>query len=450
MKNRNHSLSKSAISTVITQIPTQLFGIIAGIFITRMLGPEGRGLYAIFHADISLLSTILGFSISNAIVQFHASRRISEEKLITISLFFSFITILLCLLVLGIWINSPFAHLFYPESEIGWQIIVLFILFVSFTQLNTVYSSFFQGAREFNVVNKVSIINSIINLIVFATMYYLDEIAVLSTGINGILFLGAAVLIINSLLWHYHFRKRFPVKMNLGIKWKSEIKPFFQFSGLGHVSNVINFFNYRLVLWIIAYYLDNAEVGIFSLAVGLTQLLGFISTPLSQVLMPFLSAENSQERTFMFLRFSRIHFAIMLLFCLIALVLSPIFIPLLYGSEFSRSVIAFNYLLFGALLSNQTRVFASYLIANDQLKYNLYATILGFSITFLSNVYFVKWYGINGAAIAQTITYSGIFLFVYIAIYKFTNVNSLNLFTPGKTEFYYAWNKLRGKSEKSS
>ena len=57
--NSSNGLSKSIQYTIFTQIPTQIFGIIAGIFITRLLGPEGRGVYAIFYADVALFSTLL-------------------------------------------------------------------------------------------------------------------------------------------------------------------------------------------------------------------------------------------------------------------------------------------------------------------------------------------------------------------------------------------------------
>ena len=74
------SISKSAIYTILTQIPAQIFGVIAGVFITRILGPEGRGVYALFFADISLLSTILGFSVGTAITFYIANKKIAREK----------------------------------------------------------------------------------------------------------------------------------------------------------------------------------------------------------------------------------------------------------------------------------------------------------------------------------------------------------------------------------
>jgi O-antigen/teichoic acid export membrane protein len=89
------SVSKNAKYSILTQIPTQIFGIISGIFITRILGAEGRGLYAIYYADISLFTTLLDFSIITALIYFTASKKITESKIIGIASVFSILTVLL-------------------------------------------------------------------------------------------------------------------------------------------------------------------------------------------------------------------------------------------------------------------------------------------------------------------------------------------------------------------
>jgi O-antigen/teichoic acid export membrane protein len=264
-----------------------------------------------------------------------------------------------------------------------------------------------------------------------------------------ILVTATAILLLNTLQWHLSYRKIKEEKIELKVSWKHDVKPFLSFMGVGHLSNVINFFNYRLVLWIIALYLDNYQLGLFALAAGLTQLLGFISTPLAQVLMPYLSAEKGAERNKLFLGFSRLHFSLMLMMSIISALIAPLLIPILYGEAFKASTSAFMILLIGAVLSGQTRIFATLLIANNQLKYNLFATIFGFIITFIANFYLVEWYGINGAAWAQSITYAGIFLAVYIAILKFTSVKSLNLLLPDKSDISYARKKLRRKPQQT-
>lgn len=439
------NIGKSSLYTFLTQIPTQLFGIIAGIFITRILGPEGRGVYAIFLADIALFSTILGFSISTAIIQFRASNKFSEGRIVGMSFLFTLFSLLLSGIVLIIWLSTPYAHFLLPAPSQHITLITTFVAFLGLTQVNTVYSALLQGARRFDLVNRILLINSIFNLGSYGILYLLhlngQYISLEHILLNAVVILG-----INWFQWHWAYKKIRLERIIWTNNWKNQIKPFLKFSGIGHLSNVINFFNYRLVLWIIAVYLDNYQLGLFALASGLTQLLGFISNPLSQVLMPFLSSSTGEERKQLFVRFARLHFTLMIFMSIFAFLVAPPLIPILYGEEFGASILPFWILLIGAILSGQTKIFASLMIANDQIKYNLYATIIGFLLTFVSNFLLVKWYGIEGAAWAQTITYSGIFLAVYFAVIKFTTVKTLNLFFPNKTELSYAWKRFRRKS----
>ena len=440
-----NSFSKSAVYTFLTQIPTQLFGIISGIFITRMLGPEGKGIYAIFYADISLFITILGFSINTAIIHYLASKKMTEEKLLGITVLFSIVTIILSLLILFIWINLPIAEILFPSSHITWPYLLWFSLFLIITQVNTVYSGFFQGVRKFDIVNRILLLNSIFNIVLYGFAFILHQYQIINIGLYEILLIALFVLIVNSFHWHVHFKKLFSYKFTFKFNWQKDIKAFFQFMGLGHLSMVINFFNYRLVLWVLAYYMDNAQVGVFSVAVGLSQLLYFISTPLSQVLMPYLSAENDEQKKIMFTRFSRIHFTIILLLAGVSLIIAPIFIPILYGGEFAQAVVAFNIIIFGIVLSCQTKIFASYFVAIHRMKLNLYATMVGFLCTVVFNFTLIKTYGINGASLAQTITYTGIFLFVFLALVTFVKVGTWNLFFINKSDIEYARKKLRRK-----
>lgn len=441
-----NGLSRSTLLTIFTQIPTQLFGIIAGVFITRMLGPEGRGLYAIFYADIALFSTFLGFSINSAITYFKAKQAFSEKTLLSVSVLFSIVTVLLSLIILLIWINLPFADLLFPSDHFSAAYILLFLAFIILGQVNSVYSALFQGARRFDVVNKVLLINSVFNLLIFGLTFILHYFDYAEVGLKEVLTIAAFILLINTFQWHRHFKKSFRYQLNLKIKWKNEIKPFFAFMGLGHLSNVINFLNYRLVLWIMAYYLETSQIGVFALGAGLARMINFISNPLAQVLMPFLSAENKKERLKMFGRFARLHFSVILVLGLIGVFLAVPLIPIVYGKEFEESGTVFYLILLGVLLSTQTKQIASFFISSNKLMINLLATMFGFILTFGFNIWFVRDYGIEGAAIAQTITYTGIFLFVYGAMLKFTHFKAKNIFLLNRGDVNYAISELKKKT----
>ena len=441
-----NSISKSALLTILTQIPSQLFGIIAGIFITRILGPEGKGAYALFFADVNLFIAVLGFSITTAIIQFTASKRVQQDKLLAISILFSLTTIFMSIGILLVLLSLPIAEHFFPSGGISWEFITWFILFLTATQINTVYSAFFQGARRFDIVNRVLLINSVMNITIFGVAFALYQAEIVSINLLHILLISLVVITLNTLQWHLHFRRVFTYTFDLKLSWKKDIAGLFKFMGMGHLSNIINFLNYQLVIWILAYYLDEGEVGLFALAAGLSQLFYFISQPLSQVLMPFLSSELEEGRKKMFVRFARIHFTIIAFIAVGVLAIVPIFIPVLYGQEFAGSVIIFEFLIGGIILSCQTKVFASYFVANNRMDINLYATIVGFLLTFFFNFFLIAQWGVKGAAIAQTITFTGIFLFVFLALVTFGKVGTKNLFIINRKDINYARSKFKRKS----
>lgn len=442
-------LAKSTIFTVLTQIPTLILGIVAGVFITRMLGPEGRGLYALFYADIALFSTVLGFSINTAITYFRAKEVFSEKTLLSVSVLFSLITVVLSLIILAIWLNLPFANLFLPTGHITTAYVLLFVVFILLGQVNTVYSALFQGVRRFDIVNKVLLINSLFNILLFGLAFILHNYKIVQIGLEEVLSIAGFILLLNAFQWHRHFNKSFSYQMDLRLKWKSEIKPFFSFMGLGHLSNIINFLNYRLVLWVIAYYLDSGQIGIFSLGVGLAQLLNFISNPLAQVLMPFLSAEKEKQRIDIFSKFARLHFTIVLCLGVVGIFIAVPLIPIVYGEEFKESGKVFYLIMTGVLFSTQTKQLAGFFISSHKIHINLYATTVGFALTFGFNIWFVRDYGIYGAAIAQSITYIGIFLFVYGAMLKFTDFKVKNIFIITRSDIHYAYNRYKQKTRRN-
>lgn len=414
--------------TFLTQIPTQLFGIVAGVFITRMLGAEGRGLYAIFHADISLFTTLLGFSISTTITYYIANKKLSEEKVLGITFLFSLVTVLGSILILLFWINLPFADLLFPEENLTLPFILLFILFLLFNQVNTVYSAYFQGVQKFKVINRVMLVNSILNVLIYGVAFLFHYFEVYIIGLYEVLFIGLVILVLNGFQWHYHYRKEHRYDYSFKLSWAEDVKPFFTFMGLGHVSGIINFFNYRLVLWILVYYLDNEQVGYFSLAFGLTQMLTLVSNPLAQVLFPVLCSEEENKRKTTFVLFARAHFSILLIMAIVGIFIAPFLIPQLYGADFYHSTIPFQLLIIPTLFSCQTKIFTSYLFAESRISTILWATLTGFFCTLIFNFILIQEFGINGAAISSSITFLGIFFFIYIALLLGKALPSKNLF----------------------
>lgn len=439
------SVSKSAIYTLLTQIPSQIFGVIAGVFITRMLGPEGRGIYALFFADITLLSVVFGFSLGTSITFYVSNQRISKEKIMGLTILFSIITILLSLLVLAVWLNLPYSDLLLPNENLTVPFIAIFCLFVIINQVDLVYASFFQGEQKFGIVNRVLLVNSGLSLTFYGVLFWLYSLELIDVDIHTVLYVALAIISLNVLHWHYQFRKHLTYAINFKFSWKNDIKPFLHFMGLDHFANILTFFNSRLVLWIIAFYYSDGSVGIFAVALGITQLLSMLSNPLSQVLFPVIWAVDAKKHMKVYTLFSRAHFSVLLICAVVGISIAGIAIPLIYGEDFRASVEPLQLMFIPAILSCQTKIFSGVLFAENKVKFYFFSALVGFCLTLLLNVLLVPKYGVVGAALATSVSFIATFVITYLSMLLFVDLPTRNLFFLTLTDLKEVKLKLSAK-----
>lgn len=443
------SISKSAFYTLLTQIPAQFFGVIAGIFITRMLGPEGRGVYALFFADISLLSTILGFSVGTAITYYIANKKIDREKTIGISLLFSLVTILLSFIVLLIWLNIPISDVFIPSENLTTTFIAIFCCFVVINHIDILFASFFQGEKRFGIVNRVLLVNSFLNFGLYGILFVLHHFEVCTIGINQVLLTALLVMFLNFLHWNYHFRKFYTYTFSFHLNWEKDIKPFIRFMGLDHLANIVTFFNNRLVLWIIAYYMTKESVGLFAIAFGITQLLTLLSNPLSQVMFPVIWGDDTKKHLNTYILFCKAHFSALFCISIIGVIITPFVLPIIYGSEFSASIAPLQIMFIPSIFACQTKIFTGILFAENKVKLYLYSSIVGLVVTLVLNFMLIPTYGIEGAAIASSLSFLTTFVVVYLTMIGSIHLPTYNLFILNKSNLIQIKTTLKNRLKSS-
>src|SRR5690554_5389653 len=147
-------LSKSIVQTVLTQVPTQLFGIISGIFITRILTTGDRGVYTVLMANISLFLTFFGFSITTAIIYFLASNKLKIKQILGLSTLTFFILLFLSFaLIISLYYSNVIHFLFL--DAFSKEVALWFFFYLSMVYINSVFTGIFQSQKEFGVVNQV-------------------------------------------------------------------------------------------------------------------------------------------------------------------------------------------------------------------------------------------------------------------------------------------------------
>ncbi len=437
-------LGKNLIATVLTQIPVFVLGVLSGVYSTRILGEDAKGVFSIFQANLQFFVLFFSIGIQTGIVYFISSKKISENKVTGMTLLIILISSVLLALMFIFLHFTDLAGYFMTDRFAGFlYMITLYFMFL-FTMINSVLAAFLQAHSKFRIINIVTFTNGIVNALVFVVLFYCiganetDPVA----NFNLILYATAGLLVFNTLLWSGFYWKEFSFSPSFDFKLRIEMKQFISYNLLIYIGMFINFFNYRLDLWIVNHYTLPADLSYYSLAANICQIILFVSVTVSSVIFPNLSGKSDEERIKTFIRLSRIGFVFFLGLILVAFLLSSWIIPFMYGSEFSGSILPFQILLPGILFSCITQLFSIFLVASNKNIYNILACSAGVIFTVALDFILIPVYGINGAALATLSSYFIIGVVTYGFIKIKLKVPTYNLFLPNKKEIVFLKQKL--------
>ena len=183
-------------------------------------------------------------------------------------------------------------------------------------------------------------------------------IALLAAVLLALLLLGLRNLHLPTIIW-----PRWPV-----------LKAQVTFGLQGQAGNILQLLNYRLDKYVALAFVGTDGVGIYAVAVGVTESIWFISNAVAVVLLPRLTRASSEETAALTPLFCRHTIFLSLLGAVAVGALSPLLLPLMFGSDFSPAVTAVWWLLPGTVALAGTKVLAAYIFSRGKPLINTYIT----------------------------------------------------------------------------
>ena len=110
-------------------------------------------------------------------------------------------------------------------------------------------------------------------------------------------------------------------------------------------------------------------------------------------------------------------FTALFLICL----LPETFFEWLFSGEFAGIRTVILLMAPGIVFFSAHTVLANYFSGTGKPKYNLYASLIGLSVTFVSAFVLIPMLGIRGAAITTSLAYAALFVYHWIVFQKQTN-----------------------------
>jgi O-antigen/teichoic acid export membrane protein len=415
----SNSFFKNSMLNFNRNIITMILGLASTIIIARVLGPEKQGIFTLVLLLPTMLTTFFNIGIGSATVYYIGKKKYELTTIVSTNIFLAF-TISLTSIVIGFL----FIYFFGDTFLNGVPKLLLLIIMggLPLVFLNTFLQAIFQGLQDFVVYNLIVIAGNVVNIV-----FILITLLVLQLDLIGALVSYFSSIITPTLILFVYLRKR-----NLTFKLKSVSKSFIKdciyYGYKVHFSNILSFINYRADLILLSYFLNPAAVGVYNVSVSITEKLWIVSQPVSTVLFPKISSSNSnKERNLLTTMVARNVLMLSFLVSLLLFFTSEYFILLLFGEKYQAAANIIKILLVGITLLSAEKILSNDLAGRGKPELNLYTSLLTIIINIILNIIFIPIWGVNGAAVATTISYSLTFFVKLIIFCNETKVNYLSV-----------------------
>ena len=387
-------------ATFFAQLIGLVFSISTAAIIARYLGPEGKGMFALALLVPGTLVIFLSFGIGVSNVYFVGSRRLDVPTLTKNSVSFAFLATILGACIICVLLASGWFEALLPQVP-TWLIVVALVGF-PIGLLNGYFITILQGLQSIITLNIVNLSQGGLTL-----LFTIILIVGLHLGIAGALisYLGAGLL--GLILLTMILRRE-------GGIFKSSWNPLIMRSTLsfglkGQIGNILQFFNYRLDLFILNYFLGPKDVGIYSVSVGLAELLWYFPNAVSFVIFPKAANTRPELLNNFTQRVLRITLGFTAMGAIGLLFLGKPIISIIYSSTFLGAYVPMLALLPGVVLLGGAKVLTNEIAGRGNPQYNSINAGLALVITVILDLLLIPKYGVLGAALASSTAYTMIF-----------------------------------------
>lgn len=397
---------QSVVETYLTRVLLIGIGFATTVIVSRSLGPSGRGLFAVAAAVAAI-----GVQFGN--LGLHASNTyyVTKDRELLPVLIGNTLVLSLGVggtaAVVGWMLNAMWPQL----APVHGKLLLLALASIPFGLAYMLLQNLLLGIDQIRAYNGIELASKTIGLV-------LVVLAILSGRTNPeIMFAALMAGVVLSFFWVLSKLRallRGPVFLSLAV-FRTHV-------GLGAKAYLIAFFGFlvlRIDLVMVKYMLGAQAAGYYSISETMAENMLTLPVVVSTILFPKLSgmADNKQK-----LHLTRkagfVTAALMAPLMIIASLLAKPLIQLVFGKSFLPAVAPFIWLMPGSFLLGVETVIVQYLNSLGFPRIIAYFWLLVTALNIGLNLWAIPAYGLIGAAIVSTITYSLAFVLVLTVIYN--------------------------------
>ena len=411
------SVAKNSFYILLFRIFQFSIGIIVSIVLSRVLGPENRGIYFLLLTTNSMIVLFSEMGIVSANTVFMSKRENTFNEIHTNSIIIAFsVGVIVILVFLGL--KNFLSYRVFRGINFSYMMIAICLVFPS------LYYKFcngiMTGLNKIPLISKVNIIFILIGGILTVIVLIVFQLGL--KGMVGLMIFNAFMILV---VYLYIACKQ--EKLKLVFSWPL-MKKGFSFGLRAHLGNMAYYIYNRFDIFIVNYFVGTAGVGYYSLSASLSEKTWILPLVLKDGAIPQISQLKDTSGN-LIAKIFRHTLLISIAVALVLVVVVPWAIPLFYGNEYCPAVTPLLLLLPGQVCILLAGVLSAYY--TYQLKRPHVSSICGWitlSIYIPLTLAAVARFGIVGAALTTTLGYFIQFAMLCIIFFRETKLSWKELF----------------------
>ncbi len=418
---KKESMIKKIFGTFGTRLLNAIVGFVTLWFGTNFLGREAWGIGATVLVDVSLLLIAVELLSGSGLIYFVPRKPFSTIfKLSHIWIIFVTASISLIFYALYSWFPDIY-HSFVPEGYGTHIIIMVFLYSLHNFNMNVLLGKEKVGAQ--NILFIIQFMTQLISMIVYIFVFGMRNanafIYSLMTG-----YFVANIFGFICVSKYFRNTSQYSESQSL----ISTAKEMLNFGSIMQLSNLVTMINRRISYIVIKNVFGDAEVGVYTSGTQVSEATKLIGHSIALVQFSSISNMDDNKKaatvTITFLKLAVILTAL----CMVVICLIPKSVfAWIFTEEFAEIKDVLVSLSPGMVFLAADMIFSHYFSGVNKIKYNLYATLIGFVITVISIAALIPMYGIVGAGVSVSLTYFGTILYKWIIFKKINKTKTKEL-----------------------
>jgi O-antigen/teichoic acid export membrane protein len=410
------SIAKSLPRLYFWQMITVVFSMITQIYLARILGPHDKGILDLFLLIPTVLSAIVDFGLLSANTYFAGKKIFTLQSLHSNSIFWTIVAVIV--LVIGGYGLQIIEK--GPLTSLETNVFVLALLCAGPMLYVALWGGLMYGDNKAVTVYIVQGLGAVVQFMAYV-------VVVLSHGsLLDFLIVTALALAAKAGMAVWMYNSSYPIQFKPD---QAVLKSSIRYGFALFVGIVVNILHNRTIQFFVEGYLGPAALGCYAIAVRMVEMIWLLDYVVINASLFKLTASSKEESILLTMRMTRTIGCIVTAAALAMAIAIPWLIPWLLTSQFSSSVAPALLLLPGIIgwsLGRSLAQFIGYQIGKPW--YNTVAALAAFAINLGLGVIFVPRFGINGAAIATSLSYISLAVLMTVLFSRIAKVSILSIY----------------------